>query len=264
MPSPFPGMDPYLEQSAFWSSFHSRLVVALADAIEPQLSPQYYVEVETRTYRSEEGDESLLVGIPDAIVFSERSSTSTPESEPMLEDAAAIATQPRPERVAVPLPQVTNERYLEVREIGTDEVITAIEVLSPKNKRGGDGRTAYEKKRRAILGSATHLVELDLLRGGQPMPLLGVRTKTPYRILISRSHQRPAADLYSLALQQKLPHLPIPLKPGDPEPIVLLQDIFNGVYDRARYASRIDYRQPVPPPALSESARQWVEALKLQ
>jgi Protein of unknown function (DUF4058) len=267
MLSPFPGMDPYLEQSTFWSSFHSRLIVAIADAIEPQLSWQYYVEVETRTYWSEDGNESLLVGIPDAVVFSERSPVST--SEPMLTDAAArrytdsyaIATQPQPERVAVPLPLIARERYLEVREMGTDEVVTAIAILSPKNKRSGDGRRAYEKKRRAILGSATHLVELDLLRGGQPMAILGVRTTTSYRILISRSHQRPAADLYGVVLQQELPNLPIPLKPDDPEPIVPLQEIFNGVYDRARYASRIDYDQPIPPPALSESDRQWVETV---
>lgn len=52
MPSPFPGMDPYLEQPTFWSSFHSRLIVAIADAIEPQLSSEYYIEVETRTCQS--------------------------------------------------------------------------------------------------------------------------------------------------------------------------------------------------------------------
>lgn len=149
------------------------------------------------------------------------------------------------------MPLTVNERYLEVREIVTDEVITVIELLSPKNKRSGDGRTAYEKKRRAILGSATHLVELDLLRGGKPMAILGMRSTTAYRILISRSDRRPAADLYSFSLQQQLPSFPIPLKPNEEEPLVPLQDIFNGVCDRARYSTRIDYSQPIPPPALS-------------
>ncbi|PSR14682.1 hypothetical protein C8255_23845 [filamentous cyanobacterium CCP3] len=50
MPSPFPGIDPYLEQATFWSSFHSRLIVALADALAPQQRPRYCVEVETCTY----------------------------------------------------------------------------------------------------------------------------------------------------------------------------------------------------------------------
>lgn len=256
MPSPFPGMDPYLEQPAFWSSFHSRLMVAIADAIEPQLSPQYYVEVETRTYH-DDGEDGLLIGIPDAIVFSGQSDV-TPQ---LLVEDSSVATQSLPERVSVPMSVAVKERYLEVREIVTDDVITVIELLSPKNKRSGEGRTAYEKKRRAILSSATHLVELDLLRGNKAMAILGMRSKTAYRILVSRSHQRPAADLYSVVLQQELPSFPVPLKLNDPEPSVPFQEIFNGVYERARYRTRIDYHLPVPPPALSEADRHWVEAL---
>ncbi|WP_207714128.1 DUF4058 family protein [Scytonema sp. UIC 10036] len=87
------------------------------------------------------------------------------------------------------------------------------------------------------------------------------RSTTAYRILISRSDRRPTADLYSFTLQQKLPTFPIPLKPNEEEPLVPLQDIFNGVYDRARYSTRIDYRQPIPPPALSAVDREWVAKL---
>jgi hypothetical protein len=101
MPSPFPGMDPYLEQPVFWSEFHNRLIVAIADAIVPSLLPRYYVGVETRTYRDHDDGELL------------------------------------PQEVTLPVSSETKERYLEVREAGTDAVI---EVLSPKNKRKGDGR----------------------------------------------------------------------------------------------------------------------------
>lgn len=249
-------MDPYLEYPAFWSSFHTRLIVAIAETIEPQLGPQYYVEVESRTYQSDDSDNELLIGIPDAIVFAGQANLSSPEesSEPR-----SIATQPRPEKVAVPMPLEVKERYLEVREMATDEVITVVEVLSPKNKRTGEGRSAYEKKRRLILGSQTHLVELDLLRGAEPMPILGVQLNSAYRILISRSDQRPTADLYRISLQQPLPSFPIPLKLSDAEPIVPLQEVFTRVYDRARYAGRIDYRQPVPPPKLSPTDQQWVD-----
>lgn len=258
MRSPFPGMDPYLEYPAFWSSFHTRLMVAIADAIEPQLSPHYYVEVESRTYQSDESDDELLIGIPDAVVFSSPSDSPSPEK---FDEEIVIATQPRPETVTVPMPIEVKERYLEVREMGTDEVITVVELLSPKNKRAGKGRAAYEKKRRWVLGSVTHLVELDLLRGAKPMAILGVRSLTPYRILISRSQQRPKADLYGLSLQQPLPNFPIPLKPGEAEPIVPLQATFDRVYERARYRTRIDYAQPVPPPKLSEADQQWVDEL---
>lgn len=118
MPSPFPGMDPYIEQPPFWSSFHSRLMVAIADAIEPQLGSQYYVEVETRTYQSDDSSDSLLIGIPDAIVFAKKSDTT---SEEILTDKSTVATQSRPERVTLPIPVTVNKRYLEVREIVTDD-----------------------------------------------------------------------------------------------------------------------------------------------
>ncbi|BAZ12521.1 hypothetical protein NIES4071_43520 [Calothrix sp. NIES-4071] len=258
MPSPFPGMDPYLEQAVFWSSFHSRLIVAIADAIEPQLSSQYYVEVETRTYQSDDSDNSLMIGIPDAVVFANKSDAT---SSQQLTDDSSVATQSRPELVTLPMPVSVNERYLEVREMVTDEVITVIELLSPKNKRAGDGRIAYEKKRRAILGSATNLIELDLLRAGKPMNIRGMQSTTAYRILISRGHQRPAAELYRVSLQQQLPTLRVPLKLNQKEPLVNLQEVFNGVYERARYTTRIDYHQPVPSPALSKQDEQWVEAL---
>lgn len=254
MSSPFPGMNPYIEHPAFWSSFHTRLIVAIAEAIEPQLGQQYYVEVESRTYQSDDDQEELLIGVPDGIVFSRE----TPSlEEPEL--TAAIAIQTRPEKVSVPMPLEVKERYLEVREMVTDQVITVIELLSPKNKRNGEGRAAYEKKRRLILGSKTHLVELDLLRGAKPMELRGSYTPSPYRILVSRSQQRPTADLYSVSLQQVLPSFPIPLKLDDAEPVVALQNVFNHVYERGRYGSRIDYHQSVPPPKLTDEDKAWVE-----
>jgi hypothetical protein len=252
-------MNPYLEQPTFWSSFHFRLIGAIAAALEPQLSLQYYIEVETRTYQSDEEDEEILIGIPDAAVFSSQSSIDQPESS--LPIQASVATQNRPERVALPMPIVVHERYLEVRDAKTDAVLTVIEVLSPKNKRGGEGRSAYDKKRRMVLESATHLVEIDLLRGGKAMPIVGQRSPSAYRILVSRSDQRPAADLYSVALQEPLPTVLVPIKAGEPELVLDLQAAMNRIYEEARYSIRIDYQQPVPPPALSIQEQQWVTTL---
>ncbi|MGC1309994.1 MAG: DUF4058 family protein [Phormidesmis sp.] len=50
MPSPFPGMDPYLEMPELWSEVHSRLIVAIADNLSEQLSDAYRVAIEKRTY----------------------------------------------------------------------------------------------------------------------------------------------------------------------------------------------------------------------
>lgn len=258
MPSPFPGMDPYLEQPVFWSAFHSRLIVAIADAIALCLRPKYYVEVETRTYLDNSDDE-ILVGIPDAIVLSPKEVVQLDSKTSS--ESPNVAVQARPQRVTIPIPVEVRERYLEVRELGTDAVITVIEVLSPKNKRKGKGREVYEEKRQTILGSLSHLIEIDLLRGNEPMAMMGTDAATDYRLLISRSRQRPFADLYGFTLREPLPRFPLPLKPGDEELTVDLQAIVTGVYDRAGYDLRIDYHQSPPPPALSEAERQWVEAL---
>jgi Protein of unknown function (DUF4058) len=263
MRSPFPGIDPYLEHPIFWSSFHTRLMVAIADALAPGLRPRYYVDVETRTYQEHEDEEAeeedVLVGIPDTAVLS--TNVAQPLSEDLEEIRGGTLTQNRPQSITLPIPSMVKERYLTVRETGNDSVITVIEVLSPKNKQKGRGRTAYERKRSKILGSLSHLIEIDLLRGYVPMTMSGVMQPTDYRIMVSRAEQRPKADLYGFNLSESVPSFPLPLKPDDVEPIVDLQAIIMGVYERAGYGDRIDYRQPVPAPSLSPSQQQWVDSL---
>jgi Protein of unknown function (DUF4058) len=245
MPSPFPGMNPYLEQPLFWSEFHNRLIVAIADALAPSLLPRYYVGVETRTYMdSDEG--ALLIGIPDAVVMSVKG-----QSQPVTPEVGAIATQVRPQEVTLPISIEVKERYLEVREAGTDAVVTVVEVLSPKNKRKGLGRDIYGEKRQKILDSATHLVEIDLLRSDAPM-VMGGANATDYRILVSRAERRPTGELYGFTLREEIPSFSLPLKGRSEQVMVNLQEIVMGIENRAGYAVRIDYQQPVPLPKLSE------------
>jgi hypothetical protein len=266
-PSPFPGMDPYLEQARFWSSFHSRLIVAIADTLAPYLVPQYYIDVETRAYLDNSGTE-LLVGISDAIVFSSERATQNNQNlnnqnlnNQNNQESSSVALEIRPKQVTIPMPIEIKERYLEIREVGTDAVITVIEVLSPKNKRKGIVRQVYEQKRQAILGSLSNLIEIDLLRADKPMTIIGGDSTKEYRILVSHSYKRPLADLYEFALQDSIPFFPLPLKMNDEEPIVNLQEIVYGVYIRASYDLRIDYSQPLWAPKLSEENQQWVDHL---
>jgi Protein of unknown function (DUF4058) len=127
------------------------------------------------------------------------------------------------------MPWEVKERYLEIREVVTKELITVIEVLSPSNKRIGEGRSLYESKRITVLTSQTNLIEIDLLRLGQPMPIQGAQ-KSHYRILVSRACDRPNADLFTFDLQEKIPDFPVPLRGERPEPIVNLQSILNETY----------------------------------
>ncbi|MCU0565294.1 MAG: DUF4058 family protein [Oculatellaceae cyanobacterium Prado106] len=243
MSSPFPGMNPYLEHPELWSAVRNRLMVAIADNLVDDLSEKYRVEIEKRTYFSNDGDslgDSLLVGIPDVAVVTGRT-LETPSS------TTTLALPSQPQKATIPLPEEVNERYLEIREVATGVVVTVIEILSPKNKRAGEGRLAYESKRNQVLASATHLIEIDLLRAGKPFPVTG-EYLGDYRILVSRSQQRPVVDLYAVNLKQPIPAIPIPLLSGETEPILELQRSLNYVYKRGRYHLAIDYTQPPSPP----------------
>lgn len=192
MPSPFPGMDPYLEHPGAWPNVHHRLITAIAISLAPYLRPKYRVVVEEAIYQTT-GQDSILVGIPDVSVQRHRQMT-----DQRLTDVAVSPSTAQPITVTLPMPKTIRQGYLEVRDVATSEVVTVFEVLCPANKRPGEGRTTYEAKRQKVLGSATHLVEIDLLRQWEPMPILNDRVQTNYRILVSQSQHRPKADLYAL------------------------------------------------------------------
>lgn len=247
MPSPFPGMNSYLENPELWSEFHSRTIVALADALDECLSQDYRVAVEKRVYLAENQD-TILVGIPDVSVTGKLpNKTST-----------ATITPSQPINVEIPIAQEVQERYLEIREVSTGIVITTIELLSPKNKRAGEGRNAYLQKRQKILASSTHLIEIDLLRGGEPLPINGA-IASDYRILVSRSFQRPQAQLYAFNLRETIPPFPVPLRPRETEPLLELQPLLHRVYDRARFALAIDYTCTCSP-KLSPEDNDWLQS----
>lgn len=254
-------MNPYLENPDLWTEVHHLLISILAETLNPQLLPKYRAAIEKRVYLS--GEEALLVGIPDVTV--ERRSPNPAQSElpPQSEDAASrgsVATLPSPVQVTVPIPLEMREGYLEIREVATREVVTVIELLSPSNKRPGRGRTTYLTKRQNTLASATHWVEIDLLRAGEPMPILGTVPVSDYRILVSRGDRRPQADLFAFNLPDPIPEFPLPLRSGDREPTIHLHSLLAQIYDRAGYAIVLDYNQePIPP--LSESAHAWLDNL---
>src|SRR5207253_9708595 len=106
------------------------------------------------------------------------------------------------------------ERYLEIRAAPTHAVITAVEILSPSNKTPGEGRDAYEEKRRQVLSTLTNLVEIDLLRGGKPMEMQPP-PQGDYRILIRAGWERLQARLYTCSVRQALPEAPVHLSQGE-------------------------------------------------
>lgn len=252
MPSPFPGMDPYLEQPDLWPEVHSRLLVAIADSLGPQLRPKYRVAIEKRVYEDIRDD--VLIGRPDATVFEVLAQPTTPIL------SQSRATTIAPITVELPMPEEIQERYLEIREVNTGIVVTTLELISPSNKRPGRGRQQYEEKRLKILASQTHLVEVDLIRAFTPLPMFAPEPASPYRILVSRADQRPRADLYPFNVRSPIPAFPLPLQSTDPAIVVDVQSLLEQLYERASYDLVIDYSQmPVPP--LLQADTVWAEAL---
>lgn len=245
-------MDPYLEHPEIWPGVHLSLINALAGALTSQVRPKYSVSMEVRMYETVD-EQSLLVGIPDVAV---QKSAQLPERQTSSVAIAEAETQPI--TVTLPIPITVRQGYLEVREVATKEVVTAIELLSPVNKRAGEGRQSYEAKRQRLLGSSTHLVEIDLLRAHQPMPMYGEGPGSHYRILVSRSNQRPKAELYAFNVRDKVTPFKLPLRSGDSEPTVNLQQLLNDIYERFGYDLKLDYRaDPVPP--FKEENQAWLE-----
>lgn len=250
MPGPFPGMDPYLEGRGVWPDFHNALIVAIRDALSPQVAPAYYIAVEERMYivETERGD---FVGRPDVAII------AADEDEAVGGVATAVATVAQ--AVTLPLFEEVEERFLEVRDSRTHEVVTVIEVLSPSNKAPGEGRREYLDKRKQVLRTVTSLVEIDLLRAGEPMEMTPL-PHCDYRILIREGWRRTRGRLYAFSVRDPVPSVPVPLRDGEPSATLELGNLMGDLYNRARYDLRLDYGEPPAPPLPSADA-EWAAAL---
>lgn len=244
----FPGMNPYLESPYRWPEIHHALISEIARTINPQIIPKYRAAVETRVYI-----DTSLVGIPDVYLHQRADQRGNRSS------AVAVSTQP--ERVTIPTPCEVTEGYLEIREPLTKRVITVIEVLSPANKRAGEGRKKYLSKRETVLSSATHFVEIDLLRQGEAMPVAG-GVQAHYQILVSRADERPSAERYAFNLRDQMPKFLLPLDVEDAaiEPVVDIKALLDQVCEDTAVDIDIDYTVP-PQPSVSEEDFLWMRSL---
>jgi len=250
MPSPFPGMDPFIEGSE-WDDFHPSFIVHLSDALVPLVRPRYVVRNERRVYVEHHGEAEDRVLRPDVAVFAAQ------REPPLAEGGASSATALAPIAVHLPMPQEEREAFLTIRDRRSMEVVTIIELLSPGNKRAGsDGRREYLSKREEVLASRTHLVELDLLRGGRRLPTVEPLPPADYYALVCRNRPRYVAQVYPWTIRSPLPRIPIPLAGDDPDVHVDVQQVFTSTYDGAGYDYSLPYGQPIDPP-LPEADAAW-------
>jgi Protein of unknown function (DUF4058) len=256
MPSPFPGMDPYIEAHKIWSDFHGDLAGEIRAELNRKIRPNYFAALTPYvTYETIEVTQKKPYGIyPDVgvwktgtggVAVAERSAILTPAIESVVS-------------LEVPLELFS----VEIRTAGDETLITSIEILSPVNKlRGHDAHIDYLRKRRDLLRSAAHLLEIDLLRGGVRPPLQEAVPLASYYVMLSRATDRPYVNVWPITLESTLPVIPVPLLEPDPDAILDLGAVVASVYERGGYDARIDYRASVPPPALSLADTKLVEQL---
>lgn len=254
MDAPFPGMDPYLEHTDYWPSFHHHLAEELMTMLNARLSSRYVADVEVRAALDELGIVATHEAYPDVAVL-DLDPAPLPAS-----GGTSVLTAPI-QRVAIPAER-TRLRSVLVRLANSKTIVTTIEILSPDNKRGR-GLEQYRQKRERLLHSTCHLVEIDLLRRGQRP---GWEVEEPpleaaYICLVNRAREDRirVSEIWPVAISEPLPTLPIPLLPPDPDIRLELTEALRAIYARARYERRIDYTAAPPPPDLADDDAAWLD-----
>jgi len=250
MPSPFPGMDPFLE-GEMWQEFHSTFAGAIRSQLLPRLKPKY-VALLAKRYTIEHPVLNVTrTFYPDVhIVKQTREAYIVPDTT----WTTAIAP---PFELENPPPEPEPMPYLaiEIRDVAERRLVTVIEILSPENKRG-KGYLEYDAKRAAILATDTHLLEIDLLRHGQRIELVGELPRAAYYVFLSRATRRPKTQVYPIQLRDKLPTVPVPLLSPDPDVPLDLQAALDACFDLVGYERLLDYAQALAELSAEDAA--WV------
>jgi hypothetical protein len=244
-------MDPYLE-GTLWTTVHFSLSAEIVRQLAPKLRPRYLVLPAERFVM--ETPESVAISTtdmyPDVSVAEVRPTATTTRGAMIAPAPLELATV-----IPAPIPHVT----IEIRDTAQRQLVTAIEILSPTNKRG-EGRQEYLSKRRRILLSTAHLLEIDLLRQGQRVPMQQPLPAVPYFIFLSRAEKRPLTEIWPISLRAPLPVIPIPLLPGDQDVALDVQQVFTTTYDLLGYDLALDYTQ-TPEIPLPQADSVWAETL---
>lgn len=248
MPSPFPGMDPYLEAATEWSSFHSALIAEIARQLNAGLPPNYAARIEAQIYVIPTNERYS----PDVTVYE--------RPRPQLKGGTAVAEKPQVREPEI-IPALEEERTVRFVQIvqmkPAREVVAVIELLSPANKRAySKGRETYLRKQQRILASDSHFLEIDLLREGEytlsaPQSKVQEAGAFDYLISLSQSDYRANYYVWRLQLSETLPCFALPLWNRE-EVIIDLQAAFNSCYEGGRYREELDYTVPPEPPFTPE------------
>lgn len=245
-------MDPYLEEPNLWPDVHLTLIIAMRAALNATLPHGYRAAADRYIWIHEPDAEERKRAAPDVFIV---------ESQKKSEERSSTSLAATPASAAVVFPAIKREgnKYLKIIETKTHRLISVIELLSPANKKAGPDREAYLTKRVDYLTASVNLIEIDLLRAGQRIPIGHEFPPTAeYYALVCRAEQMPHGDVWFFNVRDKLPNIPIPLLPGTPDSVLNLRDCLDRAFEEGRYDEDLDYRKPAVPP-LSPADAEWAK-----
>lgn len=254
MPSPFPGMDPYLENPIRWAGVHLNLISGIQAELNRQLPDGIVAEIDQYVWVTDDAGDRELLGNPDTFVTGPHQANGAYPADPA-GVAAPTATTTMSARA------VRRTRVVRIVSAEDARVLTVIEVLSPSNKNGGENREAYLAKRREYFAARSNLVEIDLLRDGDRLPMGRPRPPvSDYHVLVTRAGEYPRARVWTFGIREPFPTVPVPVNRTTAAVGLNLRPCLDRVYDEGRFVGKVDYDAPATPP-LDRAGAEWAAEL---
>ncbi len=251
MASPFPGMDPYLE-GYLWPDVHHELASVIKELLAPQISPKYVARINLYTVSDTAPEEDIGIMYPDVEVLKQQ------RVKPLPVQQGTLAMQATPVTLRIDSSASPEVRIpvVEIRDQQQNQLVTAIEILSPVNKRR-PGLEPYREKRKKLHDAGVHLLEIDLLRRGERPFAHPSLPDTHYMATLVRAGSH-TTDIWAFDVQDSLPVLPVPLITPDEDSLLNLGHALTRVYERSLYHLSIDYTQSPPPPSFDAAVKDWM------
>ncbi len=262
MKSPFPGMDPYLED--YWRDVHSRFLTYLCDELQEHLPTTLRARLEERVCVAPD-DRDLNSIYPDIRIIDYREKYDPRVAAAMAVAPTAVAVEENVEDECIVVEDESpTQRCIEVIDTTSgNQVVTVIEMLSYSNK-SGIGWSQYRRKQQDLQEAGVSLVEIDFIRPGHwtiAAPLVGPLKKRNmlYHVCVTRGWEPGRHRVYPCSMRRPLPTIKIPLRQTDAEVSIALQPLLDRSYRNGRYDD-INYKQNPSPPLRADDAL-WIHEL---
>ena len=224
MPSPFPGMDPYLEEDKLWPVFHHQFIACLYQILLPGLVDRYRARVCQRQYVTEQALFTSIVREEHQEEYIEIRQRTDGKLISLVETVSPTNKTTSTGR----------KSYLDKRHEGKQQGANLVEIDL------------------VLQGQPT----LEYSRDNLP--------EWDYAVTVTRSTQPERYEIYTATLQKRLPRFRLPLSPDDRDTVLDLQAAFARCYDQGGFAANIDYKRAPSVPLGDDDKRWLDELLKQQ